>query len=94
VLEATRREVYPRVPDIERDWDDCVQSNDVGEEDHEGDGGGARCVLFGDEVFPWDEILEVEANKGLPQTTTHSAHKANGTKKDEDLQQSNNVMKQ
>lgn len=63
------------IPDIERDGNDCVEDDDVGEEDQQGDGGGSflnvsRFVCgAGNKAFPGEVNGELASNQGFPNTT-------------------------
>lgn len=65
------------IPDIERDGDDCVEDDDVREEDEEGDGGGpflhiARFVCRSrNKALPGEINCEFGADQCFPYTTGH-----------------------
>ena len=80
-------------PDVERDWNDCVQHNDVRQEDEDSDDSGSpfsrsRTLLRapGDVVVPREDALELVADVPLPDPRPDGTEQADGEEEDEDLQ--------
>ena len=81
------------LPDVERDWNDCVEHNDVGQEDEHGDDsrsslGRPQTLLRapGHVVVPREDALELVADVPLPDASADGAEKTHGQEEDEDLQ--------
>ena len=79
------------VPDVERDGHYSVEHDDVREENHERDDGGALGLLVGHVRVPRQEVLEAEADETLPHTAAHGADETHDAQEDEDLQRHTNT---
>lgn len=70
---------------VERDRDDCVEDDCVGEEDEHADDGGALDVIRHDDPLPGQVGLEVVADQSLPECGCYRAKAAHGEQEKDDL---------
>ena len=85
-------------PDVERDWNERVEDDDVGEEGHDADdgrsSGGPRLSLLAisasraarNEILPRQNVLKAEPVRVFPQSGTDRAQQAEAQQKYEYLQ--------
>jgi len=84
------------IPDVERDWNERVKNDDVGEEGHDADDGCSAgrvglVVTSADdaaryEVLPWQNRLKLDAVAVLPDPGTDGAHQTQAHQEQEYLQ--------